>query len=294
MPRAAVLSVHARVSDVESDAWRHPAYVQLWGPRFNAYVVAGQDLPVFTLGRAPEDARGQARAEDIAQRLHAFLDGRSMGFGLAARGMGVPANLLRYATTTGTVALHWDGARQPLVRSLPAPLMQVAQARLELLRRYLHVFGPATEASFAKWAGIAPKPAHAAFQALAAEIIAVRTPIGEAWMLAEDEAAMRDAGEAAAPARLLPSGDTYYLAWGEERALLLPSPDRRARLWTTRVWPGALLLDGEIAGIWRRQGGIVTIETWQRLSSAHKAAVEAEAASLPLPDCDGPIATRWN
>jgi hypothetical protein len=65
-------------------------------------------------------------------------------------------------------------------------------------------------------------------------------------------------------------------------------------LWTSRVWPGALLVGGEIAGIWRRSSATVTIDAWRRLSSAEREAVEAEAASLPLPGLDGAIAVRWS
>src|SRR6185295_7539583 len=74
MPRAALLSIHARVEGVSSTCWEHPSLVQLWGPRFSAYVVAAQDVPVFSLGRLPDNAPGRARAHDTASRLHAFLD----------------------------------------------------------------------------------------------------------------------------------------------------------------------------------------------------------------------------
>ncbi len=98
----------------------------------------------------------------------------------------------------------------------------------------------------------------------------------------------------AAPARLLPSGDAYYLLQGDERALLVPDAGRRASLWTPRVWPGALLVDGEIRGTWRRAHDIVTVETWGRFSRAERDAVEAEAAALPLPGIERGIAVRWN
>ena len=97
-----------------------------------------------------------AREDDTASRLHACLAGRRLPFGLAGRAMGVPANSLRYAAQTGTVLLRWDGARQPVVWTVPPPATDPGRARLELARRYLHVFGPATPASFARWAGIAP------------------------------------------------------------------------------------------------------------------------------------------
>lgn len=281
-PRAALLSIHARVHGAAPDSWEHPALVQLWGPRFSDYVVAARDLPVFSLGRLPEDERRRARAHDTAARLHAFLDGRRMPFGAAGRAMGVEPNSLRYAAQTGTVLLRWDGARQPVVWTVPEPAMDPLQARLELARRHLHVFGPATPESFARWAGIGSAEASRAFTALAAALTPVRTPVEDGWILTEDETAFRARPGPAAPARLLPSGDAYFLLWGAARALLVPDARRRGQLWTTRVWPGALLVNGEVAGVWRRSAADVTIDLWRRLSSAEWAAVEAEALSLPL------------
>ena len=63
---------------------------------------------------------------------------------------------------------------------------------------------------------------------------------------------MRGAAPTGGQARLLPSGDAYFLLDGAERELLVPRADQRDRLWTPRVWPGALLVDGEIRGTWRR------------------------------------------
>lgn len=62
----------------------------------------------------------------------------------------------------------------------------------------------------------------------------------------------------------------------------MPDARQRAELWTTRVWPGALLVNGEIAGTWRRSAAEVSIAVWRRLSRAERDAVEAEAMSLPL------------
>jgi hypothetical protein len=295
MPRAALLSLHARVQGVTTSTWEHSSLVQLWGPRFSDYVVAAKDLPIFSLGRLPENARGQARAHDTAARLHAFLDGRKMPFGHAGREMGVPHNSLRYAAPTGTLLIRWDGARQPVIWTAPPPEMDRRAARLELARRYLHVFGPATAPSFARWAGIGRAEASAAFQTLAASLMPVRTPIGEAFILSADEAAFRAAPKPKAAARLLPSGDAYFLLWGSDRELLVPSAERRAELWTTRVWPGAILLNGEIVGVWRRTAAQVSIDLWRSVSRAELEALEAEAASLPLPvGNDRAITVRLN
>ena len=97
-----------------------------------------------------------------------------------------------------------------------------------------------------------------------------------------------------APARLLPSGDAFFLLQGADRELLVPDAERRRSLWTPRVWPGALLVEGEIVGTWRRAQGVVAIQTWRRLSRAARDAVEAEAASLPLPGIEGRIVVRWD
>ena len=217
-----------------------------------------------------------------------------MPFGNAGHAIGVPPNSLRYAAPTGTVLLRWDGARKPTIWSAPAPDVEPLHARLELARRFLHVFGPATSASFAKWAGIRPVEARAAFEMLAGALVPVRTPVGDAWILAADEVALRMQSKPATSIRLLPSGYAYYLFWGPDRELLVPDAKRRAALWTSRVWPGALLVSGEIVGVWRRSAADVSIEPWRRFSSAERATVEAEAMSLPLPHSKNSITIRWN
>ena len=295
VPRAAVLSLYARVQGTGPDTWEDPSLVQLWGPRFSVYVIAARDLALFSLGRLPDDADGRRRAEDLARRLHAFLDGGRLTYGEAGRGLGVHPNSLRYAAATGTVLMRWDGARQPTVWTVPPPDVDPRDARLELARRRLHVFGPATPAAFAQWAGIRARAAgRAAFDALVGSLTPVRTPVGDAWILTSDEPTFRAPAGPAAAARLLPSGDAYWLLQGAERELLVPDPEHRRALWTPRVWPGALLVDGELVGTWRRVQADVTIESWRRLSRLERAAVEAEAVSMPLPGVRRSVRVRWD
>jgi Winged helix DNA-binding domain len=294
MPRAALLSIHARVTGTESSTWKDPSLVQLWGPRYSAYVVAARDLAVFSLGRLPDDAGSRRIAEELAARLHALLGGARMTYGEAGRALGEPPNRLRYAATTGTVLIRWDGARQPTIWTVPPPEVDSRDARLELARRYLHIFGPATPEAFARWAGIGPREGVAAFDALRRSLTPVRTPVGDAWILTRDEPTFRAAPRAAASARLLPSGDAYFLLQGDDRELLVADADRRRTLWTPRVWPGGLLVEGELVGTWRRAQETVTVQAWRRLSRAARDAVEAEAGSLPLPGIRGRIVVRWD
>jgi hypothetical protein len=294
MPRAALLSIHARVEGAGPATWEDPSLVQLWGPRYNVFVVAACDLAVFSLGTLPDDARGRGRAEDLAARLHAAFGGARVSNAEAGRALGVHPNSLRYAAATGTVVIRWDGARQAAVWTVPPPETRPRDARLELARRYLHIYGPATPAAFARWAGIGRRYGAEAFEVLGPSLTPVQTPAGDAWILSHDEAAFRAAPGPAAPARLLPSGDAYFLLQGADRDLLVPDPDQRRALWTPRVWPGALLLAGEIAGTWRRAGTVLTVQPWRPLSPAERDAVIAEAETLPLPGQGRPIAVRWD
>jgi hypothetical protein len=294
MPRAALLSIHARVEGTRPSVWEDPSLVQIWGPRYHAYVVPAADLAVFSLGRLPDDPRGRRVAEDAAARLHALLGGGRLNDRQAGKALGVSHNWFRYAGSTGTVLMRWEGARAPVVWTVPPPNVDPREARLELARRYLHIFGPTTPAVFAEWAGISPAAGLAAFEALTGSLTAVRTPIGDAWILTGDEETFRAKPRPPVSARLLPSGDAFFLLQRADRELLVPEADRRRALWTPRVWPGAVLVGGEIVGTWRRAEADVSIELWRRLSRTERDAVEAEAASLPLPGLRAaPIQVRW-
>ena len=128
--------------------------MQLWGPRYSTYVVDARDAPAFTLGRLPESGSTRRVAESLADRLEKALGDARMIESAAAQALGEPPNRLRYATLTGRVRIRWDGAKQPTIWIAPPPGIGPGEARLELARRYLHVFGPATPEAFAAWAGI--------------------------------------------------------------------------------------------------------------------------------------------
>jgi hypothetical protein len=293
MPRAALVSIHARLEGTHPSTWEDPSLVQLWGPRFNVFAVSARDLAVFSLGTLPDDVKGRRRAEDLAARLHALLGGARMTYGEAGRALGVHPNSLRYAAATGTVLIRWEGARQPTVWTVPAPEVDPRGARLELACRYLHIYGPATPEGFARWAGIGPRHGVTAFEALRRSLTPVQTPVGDAWILTRDEPNFPAAPGPVAPARLLPSGDAYLLLQGADRELLVPDTDRRRALWTPRVWPGGLLVDGEIVGTWRRADTAVTVQPWRRLSRAERDAAAAEVESLPLPGIQRRIVVHW-
>jgi hypothetical protein len=285
MPRAALLSIHARVEGAKPMSWDDPSLVQVWGPRYQVYVVPASDLALFTLARLPESGKTRAVGEALADRLEVALAGERMRDRDVGTALGGTGPSLRSATLTGRLAIRWEGARAPHVWVVPRPKITVQEARRELARRYLHIYGPSTAPAFAKWAGIGAREAAQTMVELEPELLPVRTPAGDAHLLAADEATMREPARPAAPARLLPSGDAYWLhGTATERALLVPDAKRRGELWTPRVWPGAVLVDGDIVGTWRRAKRRFTIEIWKKLPRAARDAIVAEAEGLPLPD----------
>ena len=201
---------------------------------------------------------------------------------------------MRYAGPTGTILIRWEGARAPEIWTVPRPDVDPHDARLELARRYLHVFGPTTPEAFAQWAGIGTAGGRAAFEGLGARLTPVGTPIGDGGSCRATKGRCGRRPGRRHPARLLPSGDTFFLLWGRDRELLVPDAARRAELWTSRVWPGAVLVGGEIVGTWRRANAKLSIQAWRSLTPAERTAVEAEAASLPLPGVQGRIVVRWD
>jgi hypothetical protein len=293
MPRGALLSIHARVVETKPTVLDDPSLVQLWGPRFSVFVVAARDRAIFTLGRLPTAAAARDAGYALADRLEDLLGSDEMPFGQAGHALGVQPNALRYAAPTGRVLLRWDGARQPSIRMAPPPDMDPAEARGELVRRYLHIYGPSTASAFIRWAGIRKGDGADTFDPVRRSLTPVHTPIGDAWILSADEADFMADPLPAAPARLLPSGDSYYLLRGDDRSLLVPDAPRRSSLWTSRVWPGALLVGGDIVGTWRRSQHRVTVAPWRRLTGKEQGIVEAEAASLPLPGVEREIAVSW-
>jgi len=74
--------------------------------------------------------------------------------------------------------------------------------------------------------------------------------------------------------------------------LLVPQPRFRSELWPKSVWPGALLVNGELVGTWRRQLGRVTVRAWRPLEPEVTEAVEDEVSSMPIESATKEV--RWS
>ena len=294
MPRAALLSIHARVAGTEPNTWEDPSLEQLWGPRFSVFVVAERDTAPFSLGTLSDDARARGRAEEVAARLHAFLAGRRMTYGEVGRALGINPNSLRYAAPTGRVLIRWEGARSSLVWTVPAPEVDPQDARLELARRYLRVYGPTTPTSFAQWAGIGPRYGEAAFDALGGSLTPVRTPIGDAWILTKDEPRMRAEPGPSGPRGCCRVSTPTSSCTEPTASCWFPTRSGAARSGHRACGPGRSWWAATSSARGAARCAVVNVEPWRRLSRAARDAVVAEAESLPLEGFEGRIRVGWD
>ena len=290
-PRSALLALHARVQGVSPSSWEDPRLVQVWGPRGAVYVVPRRDVAVFTLGRSPRDPLFAAEVRGAAEKTERAFRTRQMrlGKGPSDRALGLNFRDLRITSMTGKVRIVWDGARTSW-RIVEPPRESAERARLELARRFLRSVGPSTPEEFAwwsgGWAGSFGSPtrgehsdAQQTFRALENELIEVDLGGRRRWALRTD----RHTLERAVPVesvRLLPAGDPYLAS--ADRALLVPKPRLRSELWPKSVWPGALLVNGEIVGVWRRQVGRVTVRAWRPVEPEVKEILQGEVSSMPI------------
>jgi hypothetical protein len=149
--------------------------------------------------------------------------------------------------------------------------------RLDPVRAYLHHLGPATHKQVAEYvdAPVREVKAHWPEDAVEVEVE------GETrWMLEADLPALQDAS--ASGTRLLGPYDLYLQ--GRDRSTLVDDPAKAKALWPVLGRPGAVLVDGEIAGLWRpRKSGkkfTVAVEPWRGLEAPERKAIEAEAEKL--------------
>lgn len=161
----------------------------------------------------------------------------------------------------------------------PSPDTDPTAARAELLRRYLHCYGPSTRAGFAAWMGIQAGDTDPWWGPVEDEMTPVEYD-GTAWMLSDDLDAL---GSAPTPigVRLLPPRDPYTQL--RDRETIVKRQHRRD-IWKPVGAPGTVLVDGAIIGTWRpRKNGrrlTVSVKTFGTLPGRHKAAVRDEAEQI--------------
>ncbi|MGS2805219.1 winged helix DNA-binding domain-containing protein [Nocardia sp. MW-W600-9] len=152
-------------------------------------------------------------------------------------------------------------------------------ARAALLRRYLRCYGPSTRQDFAAWLGIRTGDVDPWWNA--AELTPVEVEGKRAWIHADDLNDLRSPATTAHGVRLLPPSDPYLQL--RDRATIVAPKYQRA-VWKAVGAPGAVLADGDVAGIWRpRKKGrtlTLTVTPFRPMSARLRAQLRAEAVPL--------------
>ena len=151
----------------------------------------------------------------------------------------------------------------------------------DLLKQYLHSYGPATPQQFAKWLNTSPAFATKLFTSLADELEEVALDGQPAWLIRGDTD-LPD--EPARGVRLLPYFDAYGVG-SHPRELLFPGKawDRALARGQAGNYP-LLLIDGIVGGVWhQRKSGRkvqVTVEPLRKLTRPQLRALDDEITRL--------------
>jgi hypothetical protein len=152
-------------------------------------------------------------------------------------------------------------------------------ARGELLRRYLHCYGPSTRADFAAWVGVRVGDTNPWWSPIRDELTQVEFG-GTSWILTADLDALQSA---LIPngVRLLPPSDPYTQL--RDRDTIVDKKYHRD-VWKTVGTPGTVLTDGKITGTWRsRKSGrklTLTIKPCGSMPQPDRKALNDEAEQI--------------
>jgi hypothetical protein len=303
--------VDCRTSDVRDALWKDRTLVKTWLMRGTLHLIPAADLGLYTsamrarriktrnswlkffqlseaelmeviaaIGEALDD-HPQTRDELIARvgagRSEHVLAGLRSGWG----GMLKPVarnGLLCFGPSRGQSVTfvrpeRWiAGLRQ----------LDPDEALVEVARRYLRAYGPATKQDFTRWWGSWSGVGTAAWAGLAQELVPVSIEGTRADVLESDlEVVTRQ--PLAAPVQLLPAFDPYLMGHATRHHLFAAA--HASKVSRTAGWISAVVLvDGQVAGTWTheivKETLRLTFAPFRRLSSKTTAEVRRRAGSL--------------
>ena len=138
------------------------------------------------------------------------------------------------------------------------------EAVRELVRKYLHCYGPSTPSYMAAWLGCTPRQARRMWNTAADQLESANVLGKKVFFLSDDRKALENA---APPERdlILTNAHDPFLDQ-RDRRILQPEKSFHRRIWRTAANPGAILYQGEIIGIWnsrqQKNGLEFTMEWW--------------------------------
>ncbi|MFJ8633632.1 winged helix DNA-binding domain-containing protein [Streptomyces sp. NPDC093568] len=224
--------------------------------------------------------RGQATAAELAQDEPRLREQFAYAAGKSYEGVHtVSTRLLRVLGVEGKVVRgrpvgSWTSSQFRWAVAPEHPELDAAGAQAELLRRWLAVCGPATEADLKWWTGWRVTEVRRALTAIGAR--AVSLDEGTGYVLEDDVDPVAGPGEAWAA--LLPGLDPTAMGWQQRDWYLAPELrpslfDRSGNVGPTVWW------NGRVVGGWaQRPDGEIAWRLLADLGAAERRAAEAAVA----------------
>ena len=303
--------VDCRVADVRDALWKRKTLVKTWLMRGTLHLVPSKDLPLFTAAMSTYGMRNtnawlrwmqisEPELTDLIDAIGSALDGQALTREelIAKVGKG-RSERIQLAMKSG-----WGGVLKPVARkgllcfgpsrgqsvTFVGPeqwlgswrAMDADAALIEVARRYLRAYGPATKSDFTRWWGTWPGVGNRAWAGLAGDLAPVSIDGRRADILASDaERITKQPIEASI--QLLPAFDPYVM--GHSRRDHLVEAANHSKVSRTAGWISAVvLMDGRVAGTWSHEavkGTLrITVVPFQTLTSKTMREVRRRAESI--------------
>ena len=321
------------LDDVRAALWEDRTLVKTWAMRGNLHLLTAEEMPLYVQALRTRIAYRKPvwlkyfnitldEVDALIEGVREALDGRCLTRQELAdeigRVTGKPklaerlrsgwGEFLKPAAFMGYLSFgpsqgqnvtfvrpdQWIGAKR-----WPEPDEQEsAEALVELLRRFLSTYGPASRDDFARWFGVQPAEVRPAFTALADELTEVEVAGYKASVLSSTLDDIRGQSPDSPLVRLLPGFDPYTVAISTpQRAYLLPESSL-PRVYRTAGWISpVVLVDGYVRGVWTygrsRTELTVTVDTFEPAAPKVKKGIKVEAERL-ADLLGGPLALTYD
>jgi hypothetical protein len=313
---SAELQLWARVSgvtpeDIRDALWRQRSLVRTWAMRGTLHLFTATDLPLYVASLRQHDRWWKGAwlrmiglsEEELRSALDAVRDSlgatpvtreqlaakvvKQVGERGGKRMMSGWGEMLKPAAFHGYLC---SGPPRGQSVTFVRPDRWLREWRLpdgdaawrEVLRRYLHTYGPATREEFARWWGMQPASAGRVMKSSGDDLAEVQIEEYRASAVGEDVKGLQRAARQLPP-RLLPAFDVYVVGTRPRHSLV--DPRFQDRVFRKAGWISpVVLLEGRVAGVWKQERSgsrlQVTVEAFAKLSAADRKALTEEGDRL--------------
>jgi hypothetical protein len=206
----------------------------------------------------------------------------------------VPDPVFRAAVRQAQVVVGPTEQRATILHPAPKHKQdKTDDAPLELVETFFRVNGPTSKTLYRDWVGSGPKTITNLWKEFGDELVRVEVD-GQRYDLPEKLVdAVKDAPKPSGVA-MVPPNDPYLRQ--VDRKLLMPDSKRRGEVYKALSGPGALLVDGEVAGTWRyrRSEREIAVTQFDKLSSAERSKAEDRALRIAKATDDPEPRITWD